>query len=81
MSEYTRKFNYRTPKHSLFCLLKLDMNFLIFGDTLHLSPIWLMTYNVSFLLNPLQPGVAFLKAKSSLMFSGGIEKQHRAVIG
>ena len=29
-------------------------------------------------VNPLQPDVAFLY---SLMFSGGIEKQHRAVMG
>ena len=39
-------------------------------------------------INPLQPGVAFLyplktseNLKGFLMFSGGIEKQHRAVIG
>ena len=38
--------------------------------------------------NPLQLGIAFLysfenirKPLSSLMFSGGIEKQHRAVMG
>ena len=31
--------------------------------------------------NPLQPGVAFLYPKGFLMFSGGIEKQHRAAMG
>ena len=31
--------------------------------------------------NPLQPRVAFLYPKGFLMFSGGIEKQHRVVMG
>ena len=37
------------------------------------------------LFNPIQPGVSFLyppsKTSGFLMFSGGIEKQHRAVLG
>ena len=35
-----------------------------------------------YFINPLQPGGAFLyPLKGLLMFSGGIEKQHRTVMG
>ena len=30
--------------------------------------------------NPLQPGVSYLKPKGFLMFSWGIDKQHRVVM-
>ena len=50
------------------------------------SSIFVILFYCQF--NPLQPGVAFLyppenirKPKGFLMFSGGIEKQHRAVMG
>ena len=53
-----------------------------------------LKYDNVFSINPLQPGFAFLhslktsenlkvfrKPKSFLIFSGGIEKQHQAVMG
>ena len=40
--------------------------------------------NLGKFVNPLQPGVAFLypqKTSENLMFSGGMEKQHWAIMG
>ena len=33
------------------------------------------------LVNPLQPGVAYLYPQKTSSFQGGIDKQHRAVMG
>ena len=41
-------------------------------------------HQLSLSINPLQPGVAYLyppKTSENLMFSGGIDNQHQAVMG
>ena len=62
-----------------------NVPFFLLGDAVLFSKMW-PDYYLRIALNPLQPGVAFLyllkilENLSFLMFSGGIEKQHLAIM-